>query len=129
RTRSLPSAVAIDAGLTLRPFTVAGYLAGLDKTVEIERWPKRVPARPVLLQEGLEELDKSGPGKPPQPLTPRAAARLTRHQMGLGSDPGAAAQPFLGTIEDVAYPTIPDAAVVAVLLADVEGQLHIAAQD
>jgi alkylation response protein AidB-like acyl-CoA dehydrogenase len=129
RTRPLPSALAVDAGPILRPFTVAGYLAGLDKAVEIERWPKRVPARPVLLQQGLEELDKSARVPPPQPLTPLAAARLIQDQMYLSSDSGPTAQPFLGTIEDVPYPTFPDAAVIAVLLADVEGRLQTVARD
>jgi alkylation response protein AidB-like acyl-CoA dehydrogenase/flavin-dependent dehydrogenase/ferredoxin-like protein FixX len=126
RTWRLPSAAAIDAGVPLRPFTVAGYLAGLEKAVDIERWPKQVPIRSALLLEGIHSTDRAAE-EPPHPLTPLDAARLTRAQLGLGG-PVAGSQMFDGAIEDVAVPTFPDAGIVAILRADAEGGLQPTAQ-
>lgn len=126
RVRPLPAAVAIEAGLPLRPFTVAGYLAGLRKTVEIERWPKSVPIRSVLLQPGLQ--DSRTIEEPPHPLTPLEAARLTRAQIGLGSVVAAGASSFTGTIEEIPSPPSFDGRIVAVVRADAEGELQPTAQ-
>jgi alkylation response protein AidB-like acyl-CoA dehydrogenase/electron transfer flavoprotein alpha subunit len=133
RARLLPAAVAIEAGSPLRPFTIAGYLAGLAKTVEIERWPKKVQARSILLRSGLQKGDgrtlETCATELPHPLTPRDAARLTRDQIGLGSASVAEAAGFSGIIEDVSYPTCLDGGIVVVLLADAGGGLQPTAQN
>jgi alkylation response protein AidB-like acyl-CoA dehydrogenase/electron transfer flavoprotein alpha subunit len=129
RSRPLPAAVAIEAGLPLRPFTIAGYLAGLAKTVEIERWPKKVPTRPVLLLQGAHTSETTIESQTaPHLLAPLDAARLMRNEMGLGGGPAAGAALFKGIIEDVSSPTFPDAGVVAVLYADADGRLQPTAE-
>jgi electron transfer flavoprotein alpha subunit len=132
RTRPLPAAVAIEAGLPLRPFTTAGYLAGLAKTVEIERWPRKAPVRSILLEPGFQEgggrMLETCATERPQPLTPLDAARLTRDQIGLGSVSIADAASFNGIIEDVPFPTSFDGGIVVVLLADARGRFQPAAQ-
>ena len=52
RVRPLPAAIAVEAGLTLRPFRVEGYLAGLAKTVSAEPWPDGAARRTVQFLEG-----------------------------------------------------------------------------
>jgi alkylation response protein AidB-like acyl-CoA dehydrogenase/flavin-dependent dehydrogenase/electron transfer flavoprotein alpha subunit/ferredoxin-like protein FixX len=131
RVRPLPAAVAIEASLPLRPFTIAGYLAGLAKAVEIERWPKKLPLRPVLLLQATRSAQTAAESQePPHPLTPRDAARLMRDQIGLGSGSMAAARAtiFNGTLQDVPSPTISEGGVVVVLCADSEGRLQPTAE-
>jgi alkylation response protein AidB-like acyl-CoA dehydrogenase/flavin-dependent dehydrogenase/ferredoxin-like protein FixX len=128
RERPLPCALAVEPGLPLRPFTVAGYLAGLGKAVEIERWPRRVAVRSVLLEAALAGPDAVVSEESPNPLSPADAARLTRQQMGLEEGLVAAANIYEGTIEDVACPAVPDGGVLAVLRTDGRARLQPAAQ-
>ncbi|HLJ94710.1 MAG TPA: FAD-binding protein, partial [Gemmataceae bacterium] len=129
RVRSLPAALSLEPGLPLRPFTVAGYLAGLEKPVEVERWNKRVPVHPLLLQERSSENASAEPDELPHLLTPVDAARLTQARIGLGDGSANAAESFEGAIEDVSVPTFAAGGVVAVLLADGDGRLLPTAQN
>src|SRR5262249_2683855 len=44
--RALPAAVALEAGLALRPFTIDGYLTAGARQVEAVPWPQAVAAIP-----------------------------------------------------------------------------------
>jgi hypothetical protein len=123
RARDLPSAAAVEAGLPLRPYSLAGYLAGLEKPVEIERWPKGVPARPVALQEGLHAVAAASE-RPPRPLTPSDAAQMTRASIGLVDGSAFESTPFEGAIEDLPCSNFPDDGVVVVLRAGSDGSLQ-----
>src|SRR5262249_33837769 len=127
RARGLPSAAAVEAGLPLRSYSLAGYLAGLEKPVEIERWPKEVRARPLALQEGLHAVAAAS-GGPPRSLTPSDAAQLTRASIGLTDGSAPECTPFEGAIEDVPCGNFPDGGVVVVLLASSDGSLQPTAQ-
>src|SRR5207253_681603 len=69
RTRPLPVAVTIEAGLPLRPFTVAGHLAALNEAVETVRWPKKITARSVVWREGSPPDGATAVEEPPHSLT------------------------------------------------------------
>src|SRR5262249_27392105 len=132
RVRSLPAAVGIEAGEELRRFTVAGYLAGLSKSVEVVRWPRPVPARAEPFLEGAQPVARSGGDESPHPLSPEQAAERVLDEMGLRGT-AAAAEPFDGAIEDVQHPALLETnfsageSVVAVLAAEVDGRLQAGA--
>jgi electron transfer flavoprotein-quinone oxidoreductase len=125
RIRSLPAAVNIEAGLRLRPFTIAGYLAGLSKTVTLEPWPRAVEVRPASFVETY--APGSAPtAEQPHPLLPAEAGRWLLDSVGHGSDRGAVAASFSGPILDVEeqpFDTTRER-VLAVIAADDEGRLR-----
>src|SRR5262249_39502083 len=59
RARALPAAIGVRAGLPLRRFTIAGYLAGLAKTVETVRWPRKAPIRTEVFTEAAQVEGRS----------------------------------------------------------------------
>src|SRR5207248_2342622 len=105
-----------------------GYLSGLEKALEMERWPKKVLARPVALRESLTDSGLAKAEEPPHPLTPLGAARLARKAIGLDGGPVTEPQVFEGDIEDVNYPTASTAGVVAVVRTDSTGHVHSTGQ-
>src|SRR5207245_6381938 len=125
RVRSLPAAVGIEAGIPLRPYRLDGYLAGLGQAVECVRWPKKVPARTVVLR-----ATAAGPSQQeeqPQPLLPAAAAQRLLVNLGHGGT-SFAPSAFDGPIEDVDRPGLAQAAssirAVGVISADADGRLQ-----
>jgi len=127
KVRALPLAVAIEAGLPLRPFTIDGYLSGLAGAVEMERWPRRVSPQIVFFQNA-SQADRTGPAEEqPHPLSPQGAAQFALGRIGLAGTLSATAEDFSGDIEQVAHPSLLDKRVVAVLAADQEGRLQPAA--
>jgi electron transfer flavoprotein-quinone oxidoreductase len=125
RIRSLPAAVSVEAGVSLRPFTIAGYLAGLARAVELERWPRRVKAHTVGFAGGAQ-APAAATEEPARALSPLEAARYTLGQIGLGNA-STALQPFEGVIETIALPSLSEGSVVAVLASDADGRLQPAA--
>jgi electron transfer flavoprotein-quinone oxidoreductase len=123
RVRPLAAAVSVESGLPLRPFSVAGYLTGLAKVVELERWPKRITARSIAFEPGTQAASAADTEEPSQPLTPEGAARRALSRLGLEVGSVAPLQPFEGVLDDVSQPTVLDSGVVAVLAADVDGRL------
>jgi electron transfer flavoprotein-quinone oxidoreductase len=132
RVRPLPVSVAVEAGLPLRTYQTADYLAGLDKTVEVIRWPKRVPARPVSFAATAEAAADSPPEEAPRPLTPGEAALQILSRAGVS---GMAFAPsfYQGEIAEVSHPTLleagaaPAGRVVAVLATGTDGGLQTTA--
>src|SRR5205823_1744314 len=82
RTRSLPSLVMIEPGLTLREFTIDGWLRGMSKEVEVMSWPESVVAESVEFEEMAGGAAVEGE-KPPQPLLPREASRVLLQTAGI----------------------------------------------
>jgi alkylation response protein AidB-like acyl-CoA dehydrogenase/electron transfer flavoprotein alpha subunit len=120
---ALPAALTVEAGLPLRPFTTAGYLAGLAKVVEVERWPKKVaPQAASFVEETLAETSVATE-EAPRPLTPLEAAGRVLRELGRGTGVGSAHHVYEGQIEDVVDPAGRDHGVWAVLAADAEGRL------
>jgi alkylation response protein AidB-like acyl-CoA dehydrogenase/flavin-dependent dehydrogenase/ferredoxin-like protein FixX len=132
RTRAVPAAVAITAGLPLREFTVEGYIAGLAKTVDIQRWPKKVPARPVWFEAGAQAGEPSMASEAITSLSVDEAAARLLSTLGAGGARGGHGH-FDGAIEDVNTPTLLEpaapssASVLAVLGSDGQGRLHASA--
>ncbi|HYT90677.1 MAG TPA: acyl-CoA dehydrogenase family protein, partial [Gemmataceae bacterium] len=134
RTRSLPAAVAIEAGTALRSFTVEGYLAGLSRAVEAEPWPAGVEAVPVTFVE-TGQMAAASSETPPRPLLPSEAGRLVLESIGvhaIGADTAhstAASATDLATLTDTDEPFFfangkGSAYVVAVLAAEADGRLR-----
>jgi electron transfer flavoprotein alpha subunit len=123
RVRPLAAAVMVEAGQPLRPFSVAGYLHGLAKAVEVVPWPKRVPMRTVAYREGTQAAVGEAIEEIPHALSPIEAACQTLGRIGLGGR-AAPLKTFDGTIEDVSSPSSLKTEVVAVLAADSEGRLQ-----
>jgi alkylation response protein AidB-like acyl-CoA dehydrogenase/flavin-dependent dehydrogenase/electron transfer flavoprotein alpha subunit/ferredoxin-like protein FixX len=124
RVRSLPVAVSIEAALPLRPFTIEGYLAGLAKAVEVERWPKKVTPRLVSFQEA-EQAERSSPAEEqPHPVSPHEAAQFAMDRIGVAGNLLVPPEDFAGIIADISYPTLPERSVLAVLAADKDGRVQ-----
>jgi electron transfer flavoprotein-quinone oxidoreductase len=139
RVRSLPVAAGIDAGLVLREFSVAGYLAGLKKNVEVVRWPRKIEATSVTLVENRESKmgDRESPincGDPPSsilhprsspvPLSADQAASYLLREIGHTDSPNTSLS-FEGSVETVAHPSLLEkGGVLAVLSSDPAGRLQ-----
>jgi electron transfer flavoprotein-quinone oxidoreductase len=133
RVRSLPAAAAVEAGLPLREFSVAGCLTGLAKNVEVVRWPKKIETGSVSLLENAPLLEtravqSDGPGAP---LSPNQAASRLLREIGRTGSP-ATFSVFEGPLETVTHPSLlengsPSGRVVAVLASDEEGRLQSSA--
>ena len=126
RTCALPASVGLEASLTLRSFRVEGFLAGLSESVEIVRWPKKIPAR--LLSLTIERASAVAADERPGPLTPEAAARRLLSELGHGGGASLAHGIYDGPLEDVVQPNLFEnataAVVMAVVSADAEGRLQ-----
>jgi alkylation response protein AidB-like acyl-CoA dehydrogenase/flavin-dependent dehydrogenase/electron transfer flavoprotein alpha/beta subunit/ferredoxin-like protein FixX len=123
RVRSLPAAVTVEAGLTLRPFSVQGYLDGLAKTLTAESWPAGATPRAVQFLEGEQTATAGSAEQPTGPLTPQDAARRVLGEIGLDGARSAPQEVFSGPLDDVAQPDLTHAGVVAVLAAEADGRL------
>ncbi len=123
RLRSLPLAVAVQPGLSLRAFSLRGYMAGLAKVVEVERWPKKVLVRAVSFRSLIPTASSAATATQSDTWTPQEAASYTLTKLGMGDRASMTARTYEGDIEEVTQPTILDQRVVAVLAADGEGRL------
>jgi alkylation response protein AidB-like acyl-CoA dehydrogenase/electron transfer flavoprotein alpha subunit/electron transfer flavoprotein alpha/beta subunit len=123
RIRTLPAAVAVEAHVALRPFRIAGYLDGLSKAVEVERWPRKVQAEPLAYRAAVQQSVRADSEELPHPLTPAEAAQLALHQLNLGEGHSPICQTFHGEIEEVAQPARLNEGIAAVLAADTDGRL------
>jgi alkylation response protein AidB-like acyl-CoA dehydrogenase/flavin-dependent dehydrogenase/electron transfer flavoprotein alpha subunit/ferredoxin-like protein FixX len=120
--RPLPGVVAVEAGVTLRPFGVAGYLAGLARTVDLERWPAQVVApRGGLVAGGVTAPVHAE--EAPGPLDPAQAARRLLRDLGRGAEGPTVPRAYGGPIAEVAQPTGLEGGVIAMLAADSQGRL------
>jgi len=138
RIRALPAALCIEPGLSLREYTIADYLGNLNRNVELIRWPKQVPSRPVELADGSQVIGSTGNisrddvdfQEPAKPIEPIQAAGQLLEELGLSgmeANPGS----FSGPIEDVLNlpkPAESRARVTGVLSADAAGRLDRAAK-
>jgi alkylation response protein AidB-like acyl-CoA dehydrogenase/flavin-dependent dehydrogenase/electron transfer flavoprotein alpha/beta subunit/ferredoxin-like protein FixX len=125
RVRSLPAAVAINPGLQLRSFTIAGYLGGLAKNVELVRWPRRARQRPESFVEAPASTPAAATDESAGPLSPTQAAHYVLARVGLTGATGAN-QRYDGAIEDVTHPTLlnsDSAWILVVLAAETDGRL------
>jgi alkylation response protein AidB-like acyl-CoA dehydrogenase/flavin-dependent dehydrogenase/electron transfer flavoprotein alpha subunit/ferredoxin-like protein FixX len=139
RTRPLPAAVAVEAGLALRPFTTQGYLAGLARDVEAISWPAEVPAAPVTLLPGGPAAGHAPADVKAEALQPWQASRLVLETAGLDRSHHAApatkarkAGKTAGRIEEVTRPFFAGEAaapvVLAVLATEADGGLRPTAE-
>jgi len=134
RLRSLPGSAMIEAGLTLRPFTIAGWLNGLAKDVEIVPWPENVAASVVQFEETATAGATAAGAKAPRPLLPREASRLVLETAGIDvgtvQKPATVVQPTgpSPALVDIASPFFADKnggpVIVAVLAAGADGKLR-----
>jgi electron transfer flavoprotein-quinone oxidoreductase len=133
RLRALPAAVAVEAGLPLRPFSVEGYLTGLARAVDATPWPAGVEVVPFGFVESAPTAGARAE-KPPQPLLPHEAGQLVLRTAGVHA-PGAPGHGPLGgeasdepgpALEDTEEPSFGGAGahVLAVLAAEADGRLR-----
>src|SRR5437868_12005314 len=90
RVRRLAASVAVEAGLTLRPFRIDQYLAGLSKIVEIERWPRKIPFRKVIQVVSTESVEIPQWAMQPRPLGPTEVAGQLLRWIDVDRNPVAA---------------------------------------
>ncbi len=121
RARPLPCALAMEAGLPLRSFTMQGFLAGLTHSLQIHRWPSDLVPRPVRLL-GAGGTPSTQTERPPHPLTPTEAAAHLLELLGLQGG-GAAATSYEGPIVETESFDSFAPHVLAVLAADDQGKL------
>jgi electron transfer flavoprotein-quinone oxidoreductase len=123
RLRDLPLGVSVEPEIRLRSFGTEGYLSAVSKAVELERWPKRIPARGVSFAAGMPRtqiIDQEGGSA----LSPPAAASRLLQEIGLRRDRPAPTARYAGEIEEIQSPTRLSGRVVVVLATDKEGQLE-----
>jgi electron transfer flavoprotein alpha subunit len=125
----LPAAVSVKAGAALRSFNVDGYLNKLANTVELERWPKKVLPRKVLVEASTQPASAEGMLTIMQPISPQAAADLTLERAGVTGTVVPSLEPFAGKIEELQGPPAVADAVVGVLAADAAGRLQASATE
>jgi electron transfer flavoprotein-quinone oxidoreductase len=133
RARPLPAMAQVEAGLALRPFTVDGFLAGLEQRVHASRWPRKIEARPVIFLERKVTPAAAGTEEPPHALPPLEAGRWVLRELGLSGSRSAALESYAGPIADVDRPAFTSATVgpafaLAVLASDDAGRLGPAAR-
>ncbi len=129
RTRDLPLAAGIEAGLALREFTTAGYRENLPRPVELIRWPRQVEPRPVSYHEAKASAAAPSLEDRPHALQPAEAGSWLLREIGLGTQPGAPPESFVGSIADLDDPSfVPTekgpAPVLAVLAVDAAGRVR-----
>jgi alkylation response protein AidB-like acyl-CoA dehydrogenase/electron transfer flavoprotein alpha subunit len=125
RSRALPAAAGLRAGSALRPFTIAGYLAGLARPVDVVPWPRKAPARRELFVEASSANGRPAVDESARPLSAAEAARRVIADLGLSGAAGVS-EPYDGPIEDVGHPSLleePPAGALAVLAADADGRI------
>jgi alkylation response protein AidB-like acyl-CoA dehydrogenase/electron transfer flavoprotein alpha subunit len=133
RVRALPAAVAMEAGLPLRAFTTAGYLAGLNKAIDLVRWPRKIEARQVMFVEPKPKAPVHAGEQAPSTLAPRDAGRWILRELGLTGQQCATLEPFTGLIHDVDHPAfhrMDDGTswILAVVATDSSGRLRSSAE-
>jgi electron transfer flavoprotein-quinone oxidoreductase len=118
--RSLPGMVAIEPGLAARPFSTEGYLRGLERVVETERWPRRVEARALTL---LPSAAPANVGETTEgPIAPLSASEAAAKFMELlGRSADSAGAPYEGPI--VADQPMATSATLAILATEEDGRL------
>jgi alkylation response protein AidB-like acyl-CoA dehydrogenase/electron transfer flavoprotein alpha/beta subunit len=133
RVRALPAAVSVEPGTALRPFTTAGWLAGLEKEVEILPLPTVLSVSPLEWEEAALAAANVSGEEAPRPLLPREATRLVLETAGIvssstanGSASRTDAEPPVAVDVDVpgfaAKGAIPS--IVAILATDADGKLR-----
>jgi alkylation response protein AidB-like acyl-CoA dehydrogenase len=126
-SRPLPAAVSVEPGIALRDFTTSGYLTGLGRAVEMDRWPKKMEAHPVLFLGPASALASAAPEDKPHPLQPREAGPWFLREIGLGAQGSHVLKAYEGPLPDVDEPLFSRQegalSVLAILSADAAGRL------
>jgi alkylation response protein AidB-like acyl-CoA dehydrogenase/flavin-dependent dehydrogenase/electron transfer flavoprotein alpha subunit/ferredoxin-like protein FixX len=128
----LPAGVGIRSAGALRPFSVAGFLAGLGRQVEILPWPRSVKLRPAEFQESSRPAPTPGATTSEVSLSPEEAAFRALAELGL-TQGEAGASPYEGSIAEPTQPDLMNPAerarsVIAVVSADDAGRLQSSAR-
>jgi alkylation response protein AidB-like acyl-CoA dehydrogenase/flavin-dependent dehydrogenase/electron transfer flavoprotein alpha subunit/electron transfer flavoprotein alpha/beta subunit/ferredoxin-like protein FixX len=129
RVHPLPAAVLVTNGKSLRSFTTDGYLTGLTKIVEVERWPKKVTASTLFFRESVDEERTNGrksesADQATLPLSARAAAQQALEKLGIHRGSAVPPKLFEGSLEDVSSPLLPESGIIAIVAADAAGRLQ-----
>jgi len=120
-TRPLPAAVSLAGERALRDFTTAGYLVGLPRAVEFERWPRQVPQRTLTLALARQTAT-AGSAETTRTLQPTEAAATLLEALGRAG--GTASAPaFAGEIEPLDTAPALSGVSVAIVAADADGRL------
>jgi electron transfer flavoprotein-quinone oxidoreductase len=128
----LPAGIGIRPAGVLRPFSVAGFLAGLGRQVEILPWPRSVTRRQAEFQQTLKPTATLDASTPDGALSPEEAALRALTELGLTQgETGAPA--YDGPITEPTQPDLTNAAarqrrVIAVVSADDAGRLQSGAR-
>jgi electron transfer flavoprotein-quinone oxidoreductase len=128
RRQPLPAAVAVEAGQPLRPFTTAGYLANLGRSVLVHRWPRKIEQVPLLFAEG-QDTAAPRPEDQPTSLGPEEAGRWILDALGRDGDQERLAVSFAGEIRDAREPCFfapakGPSSVLAVVACDAAGRIQ-----
>ncbi len=126
RLRALPAAVGIEAGLPLRDFTTDGYLGHLSKVVEVERWPKKIPTRPVRYA-ARAGADAAPGDEPTAALSADEAALRVLDELGLRGGAAVPVHPLEGDFEAVPGLRTLAGRAAAVIAAESDGRLQTTA--
>jgi electron transfer flavoprotein-quinone oxidoreductase len=133
RCRPLPAAVAVEAGLVLRPLTVEGFSKAQDRPMVVEPWPAGVEeGAGTLVTGGASAAPASAEFATAQALEPGQASRLVLQIAGVEHDQHTLAAKKTGAeampVVDVPRPSFAAGTgqrlVLAVLAAEIDGGLR-----
>jgi alkylation response protein AidB-like acyl-CoA dehydrogenase/flavin-dependent dehydrogenase/electron transfer flavoprotein alpha/beta subunit/ferredoxin-like protein FixX len=126
RSHMLPAVVGLEPGLGLRQFSVAGYLKGLARQVELVPWPKGAHLRPAAFAAPSALAPRAISRPVDGPLSAPEAAQQLLAELGL-TGTQTAVRPYDGPLEETTHLEVVEdggqASVVAVLAADSAGRL------
>ncbi len=131
RTVPLPGAAGIRAASILRPFTVAGFLEGLGRQVEILPWPRSIKLRRAEFQRAADRAERSKATSFQEVLSPEQAASRALGELGLARGTTATSRSYEGSIADAADFLSASAgtrSVVAMVSTDDAGRLQSVAR-
>jgi electron transfer flavoprotein-quinone oxidoreductase len=133
RARSLPAAVAVQAGIPLRALTTQGLIGSFEKEIHVEPWPPGLAQQAVTLVAAAAKEGAAASAMPaPTSLRPWQASQLVLEAAGLDHGRPPAAQTdgrTFGPTRDVDRPSFTSGRplVLAVLAAGADGGLGPAA--
>ncbi|HMP03214.1 MAG TPA: acyl-CoA dehydrogenase family protein [Gemmatales bacterium] len=121
--RSLPAVVAVAPGLELRSFTVAGYLAALDRPPTLCPWPQHLDVSPLTWQSAQAGADAGKEQKGPAQLDPPGAAQWLLQALGVTGGSGPEPDAQIEWVDEAGALKLPGGKALVIVGCDEEGRL------
>lgn len=125
KVRSLPAAVTLTNGLSLRSYTVGDYLQALGQPLTVADWPRTVAIDAATWRPGMAATS-GGPAAPAR-LDPAQAAGWLMDSLGITGESASPATLEVTLRDESGHPVLPASTALVVVASDEEGRLSGAA--